>query len=631
MYQPVGRKLDEAPAPEEETDNLTSEREAWTLPDQKSGRLCTCWRCCGLLILQLMVVAMSSLIATRFARTRLGAQEMGTTPVFARPLTRTSFRLMQIGANDFKSGSNDNFQDWMRKEANDLNAMEAVLIEPNPIVFKTLDRNTRKVFGDSMSKQVRLMMNAVCPTTGSINFWVVSDKFAVDFPHAPHWKKYQLSSLNKTNILKHDVPPQYVVPIAVDCYTPTDLLARANFAPESLDVLAVDAEGYDVRIVNLFFDIPTFAPGLVKFECDRFTGGCKNHEAVRLRQRLQSRGYTTYVLEDVGLNGSVGGDIWAWSGAFAWYKRLFLSRAVQEPVPAHSAQRFSHADYVATLKATGCPSERLSSGILQRWNSQKDFGLLEMYGSCRAVTAGTADLQQAGVCCGALRCNPHFCALQSRMKQAFSVGELVWRRDAGEAWQKGYVTSASPLKATIYDNSPHAEGYSWDEVQGVPPYSDEAYAVTFAASGCRPDKSFISGMIQLWRGYTDNGLEDMYNYCLLVKEGTPEEYQSKICCGQSTCSRPAACTRQATIKQMDRSYSNQDYATTFQSIGCPSTEPLSSDLITFWRFQNDYGLANMYDVCVSVREGSASASTLAGCCGASKCTPAACTRSPRSK
>lgn len=47
---------------------------------------------------------------------------------------------------------------------------------------------------------------------------------------------------------------------------------------------------------------------------------------------------------------------------------------------------------------------------------------------------------------------------------AFRIGELVERRDSGEDWKEGYVTSLVPLEVTV-NADPRADGYSWDEVR----------------------------------------------------------------------------------------------------------------------------------------------------------------------
>eukprot|EP01047_Picozoa_sp_COSAG01_P052037 COSAG01_NODE_5433_length_4265_cov_9.667067_1_plen_294_part_10 len=48
--------------------------------------------------------------------------------------------------------------------------------------------------------------------------------------------------------------------------------------------------------------------------------------------------------------------------------------------------------------------------------------------------------------------------------ERFAVGERVRRRDHGEAWGTGYVTSTAPLRVS-FDEDDGRNGYHWDEVQ----------------------------------------------------------------------------------------------------------------------------------------------------------------------
>jgi len=58
-------------------------------------------------------------------------------------------------------------------------------------------------------------------------------------------------------------------------------------------------------------------------------------------------------------------------------------------------------------------------------------------------------------------------ALIDEPQALFSIGEKVKRRDVGEDWGEGYVTSVVPLMVTVEDN-PWATGCKWKEVQKMP-------------------------------------------------------------------------------------------------------------------------------------------------------------------
>lgn len=69
-------------------------------------------------------------------------------------------------------------------------------------------------------------------------------------------------------------------------------------------------------------------------------------------------------------------------------------------------------------------------------------------------------------------------------KETFTVGQQVHRRDKGEAWAIGFVTSADPLKVTESASDPAAKGHAWHEVRHVS--SDQSGAAAASASGSQP-------------------------------------------------------------------------------------------------------------------------------------------------
>ncbi len=82
----------------------------------------------------------------------------------------------------------------------------------------------------------------------------------------PDWA-HQLASFNRASILKHspwipDVSDR-IVPITVECVSPKTLLRRVGV--NQVDALIIDAEGYDMKILQTFFAIGQ-RPSLICFE-----------------------------------------------------------------------------------------------------------------------------------------------------------------------------------------------------------------------------------------------------------------------------------------------------------------------------------------------------------------------------
>mmetsp|Transcript_69415 Transcript_69415/g.192057 ORF Transcript_69415/g.192057 Transcript_69415/m.192057 type:complete len:364 (-) Transcript_69415:187-1278(-) len=209
-----------------------------------------------------------------------------------------SITLLQIGACDgdfVASGgatSDDPVQHLLVEPR-----IQAILIEPNPEVFKMLDRNVRRCFGQS--ERIQLMNVAISPDiSGKLPFYVVARRLAQEHPRkAPHWAKYQISSLDRDHVLKHaehvgfshEEFENYVDEIIIPSLCPAELFARAVVEPSAVDVLVVDAEGLDGEILISFLNVTAFAPAVIIFEATHMDGPEFRHIMVILR----CRGYET--------------------------------------------------------------------------------------------------------------------------------------------------------------------------------------------------------------------------------------------------------------------------------------------------------------------------------------------------
>lgn len=220
--------------------------------------------------------------------------------------------LWQIGACDGEflafSGTTD---DPIRSVIGKPN-VQTMLIEPNPEMYEKLQINIQGAFGTTT--EIKAWNVAVCPnSSGTVPFYVVSPKLGIDHPNLPHMFLYQLSSFSREHILKHlDPNSSYrqktnphlrelfrkVIPnasylqeiiheILVPCKTPGDLLNESKTSPAVVDILMVDAEGYDAQIVTAFMDIPTFRPLVLFFE----TKHIENVEIINLQTMLERMAY----------------------------------------------------------------------------------------------------------------------------------------------------------------------------------------------------------------------------------------------------------------------------------------------------------------------------------------------------
>jgi len=160
------------------------------------------------------------------------------------------------------------------------------MLEPNPSMFEKLKTQVawdNKAYGSKNSA----WNYAVCPEkTGTVPFYRVSPKFGEAYPKAPHWMRNQLSSMNRSLVvknleygIKHKIRTRKptkdgllkvcgmndcVEEIPVTCFSPLDLFKNITLKPSDLDVLVIDAEGLDAKLVKHFLKVSK--PKIVYFE-----------------------------------------------------------------------------------------------------------------------------------------------------------------------------------------------------------------------------------------------------------------------------------------------------------------------------------------------------------------------------
>lgn len=182
-----------------------------------------------------------------------------------------------------------------------------VFVEPLPEAFAKLRKNTVDVGSDG--SRVELVNAAVCPdTSGNFTFYGYSEKIYEEFPDAPMWFLTMFSSLDKDQLVrvhrdhKHvgwwytaeqwRSMESYIEAVPVRCVTPTSLFAELQLEPESLDFLVVDAEGYDVKLVDLFLALDRFRPAYLQFEWEHLDGQAEAFSETV--SALAARGYDVH-------------------------------------------------------------------------------------------------------------------------------------------------------------------------------------------------------------------------------------------------------------------------------------------------------------------------------------------------
>ena len=150
-------------------------------------------------------------------------------------------KLLQIGSFDGKTG--DPLHQLIRKRGSD---WRCVFVEPAPYLFERLKENYR--FGND--GQFSFENAAIGNEQESVNFFVVNPRAAVEIPDLPEYA-LMVSSLSREHIVKQcdGVLEPYIEEITVRCIDIRKLIQKYEF--DDIDMLHIDAEGYDWKILSM--------------------------------------------------------------------------------------------------------------------------------------------------------------------------------------------------------------------------------------------------------------------------------------------------------------------------------------------------------------------------------------------
>lgn len=160
--------------------------------------------------------------------------------------------VLQIGSNDGMSG------DPVFSLLNQQSSWHALLVEPVPYLFDRLRNNYEH------NSRLQFANVAIAETVGTHSFYYVDSTAKSHVPDLPPWFD-QLGSFNRSHITNH--LGERIEPFikAQDIQTTTLPMLLERYGVKKIDVLHIDAEGYDWRILKQL-DLSKFRPAVILFE-----------------------------------------------------------------------------------------------------------------------------------------------------------------------------------------------------------------------------------------------------------------------------------------------------------------------------------------------------------------------------
>jgi FkbM family methyltransferase len=166
---------------------------------------------------------------------------------------------IQIGAYD--GLSNDPLHEYIRRHR-----WRGVLVEPQPMAFEQLKNNYRD------QPQLIFERAAVGNTDGVSDFYVLAPKVGDTLSDLKQLASFQLDTIMKHNRWHPEIEAS-VKTIRTPVITLDTLLQRA--ASCRLDLLQIDAEGYDFEIIKTI-DFKRFPPSIIHYEHRHLTCRSRN-------------------------------------------------------------------------------------------------------------------------------------------------------------------------------------------------------------------------------------------------------------------------------------------------------------------------------------------------------------------
>ncbi len=151
--------------------------------------------------------------------------------------------LIQIGANN-----GDRFDDlskYIKK-----NKIFCVLVEPINIYFEELKKNYKNY------ENIYFEKSAITASNNN-KIYTVDEKYLEKYDE--HIQG--ISSFKKNHLIKHGVKPKHIISQNINCLTILELFNKYNI--NTLDLLFIDAEGYDGNIILDFLESSKLEPIII--------------------------------------------------------------------------------------------------------------------------------------------------------------------------------------------------------------------------------------------------------------------------------------------------------------------------------------------------------------------------------
>ena len=186
---------------------------------------------------------------------------------------KETIEFVQIGAND--GFYVDPLHDFM---INNYERISGVVVEPMTRAFKELEETYKNY------PMIEKLNAAIHNEKKKASLYQIDPERLHELPE--FYKG--IASFDSTHFDKTYTPKEYIIEEEVTCHTLDEVLEK--YSIEKLDLLQIDAEGYDAEIIN-GIDFDKVSPGILRFEHGLSQGIMSTRVFMDIVHRLNSAGY----------------------------------------------------------------------------------------------------------------------------------------------------------------------------------------------------------------------------------------------------------------------------------------------------------------------------------------------------
>jgi FkbM family methyltransferase len=209
---------------------------------------------------------------------------------FYKKNNNKTFNIIQVGAND--GVRNDHLYEFINKNNN----INGFLIEPIPFIFEKLKENYK-----NNKNNLSFLNFAIFNNDSEISMYKIDEKYHDEIrKFYKNQESYAITSIYKEHIHNFLLTrnEKYFKNKNIDNYVSSFKVKTKSFKSiikendiKNINLLQIDVEGYDCKLLKNFFDTINIEPDVINFEHKHSNKG----DYLKIKEVLEKKGYNLLI------------------------------------------------------------------------------------------------------------------------------------------------------------------------------------------------------------------------------------------------------------------------------------------------------------------------------------------------